>query len=295
MIDAFEARLANLIADRLAGTTEIVAVDRMRDGLSQPTATGPRAALAVVSAEPDMELGDDRQERLGGRGARAERPVVRLAGEVVIRLEVREATNPGQRIALMRGLDRLLLTLQEEDIRTGEAFQTGADLGFALDGGFRLARVTAPPTGTNLSIHRRFDLFYSYSGRFWPVIAPVAGPRIDTIPTRVAVLPMALPTGATARAGVALDLRIPLDLRATSGAPSTLVGRLQGATPPGSLVGATAGLPPGFVRLDVTDGAVLLRYQPPAVVTEPVEVGVELRHDGGGFPILETFTIGVTP
>ncbi len=48
MIDGFEARLVNLLADRLAGTTDVVSIDRMRDGLTQPTAAGPR--LLIITA-----------------------------------------------------------------------------------------------------------------------------------------------------------------------------------------------------------------------------------------------------
>ncbi|HMV67377.1 MAG TPA: hypothetical protein PKA64_11045 [Myxococcota bacterium] len=297
MIDGFEARLVNLLADRLAGTTDVVSIDRMRDGLTQPTAAGPRATVAVLSANPDSELGDDRQERLGAKGSYAERPVLRLAGEAVVRVQVREASNVNQRLAILRALDRLLLVLQAQDVRDGSGFQTGADLGFALDGGFRVTRVAGVPTGTDLSEHRRFDILCAFSGRFWPVIAATTGPAIRTIPVRTVVLPMTLPDRISTRAGVPLDVVIPVDLRATAGAPLALAARLQGASPQGSLTGVTTGLPPGFVAVPVANGALTVRYRPPATVTEAFEEGVELRYAwiGSSFPILETFSILVTP
>lgn len=298
MIDRFEARLTNLIADRLAGTTEIVSVARMRDGLPRPTATGPRAAVAVLSANPDEELGDDKPEVFGGPGERALRPVLRLAGEALVRLEVAEASSPNQRLALVRALDRLLLTLHDEPVRSGKAFDTGADQGFALDGGFRLARVAAVPTGAPPAEHRRFDVIYEFAGRFWPARAPLAGPQIARIPTRLVVLPMRLPAGLSTQAGAsALQIEVPIDLRATGGATPALAARLQGATPPGALQGDPAGLPPGFVAVPVAGGAARISYLPPATLEEPEEAVIEIRYaaDGGAFPVLETLLVAVEP
>lgn len=298
MIDSFEARLVNLIADRLAGTTEILSVNRMRDGLPLPTAVGPRAAVLVTTARPQEDLGDDRQEVLGDKGARALRPVLRLDGEALVRLEVKEATNVAQRSALVKALDRLLLVLHDADVRSGKAFQTATDQGFALDGGFRLVRFDAIPLGTPAIESRRFDVVYAWSGRFWPVRPALLGPRIDDVQTRQVVLPMQLPQDLEVKAGAApITVSIPLDLTATGGAVPALVARLQGATPPGTLVGATTGLPPGFFAVPVAAGVARVQYRAPATATEPADAVVELRigGDGSAWTVLETFPIRVRP
>lgn len=296
MIEEFEARLADLIADRLAGTTELTSIGRMRDGF--PDAEGPSAAVMVLSADPDAELGDDRREVFGGRGERAERPVLRLGGEALVRLEVSAAASSAERAALLRALDRLLLELHDPAVRDGSAFDTGADLGFALDGGFRLARVTAGPDGAPALDHRRFDLRYRYAGRFWPVMPPLVGPAITSIPTRLALLPASIPKGLAARAGApTLSIGVPLDLRALGGAVPELVARLQGAAPAGVLEGASDGLPPGFVRVPVLDGAARLAYVPPGALDARTVAGIELRYAGAGsaFPVLARFDVAVVP
>ena len=297
MIDGFEARLTDLIADRLAGTTEIVSVARMRDGFPDAALTAPSAGVMVLSADPDTELGDDKLEVLGGRGERAERPVLRLAGEVLVRLEVRAAASLSERAAMVQALDRLLLELHDPAVRNGRAFDTGQDLGFSLDGGFRLARVVTASSAVVSADHRRFDVVYAYAGRFWPVETPT-GPSITNVRARAAVLPMPIPSGLSTQAGAgALPIDVPIDLRASGGAIPDLAARLQGAAPPGALQGTTAGLPPGFVRVPVIDGAARLSYLPPATLETRVEVGIEIRYAGveSSFPVLARLPVEVTP
>lgn len=274
MLDAFETRLADLLADLLAGQEEIAGVARA----GATSAFGPKGArvhVRVLSGAPRSVLGDDEREALGQKGAYTLRQTLRLEGQVQLELSVLAAAKD-PRVALLKAVDRVLLALHAGDVRTGGAFKTDADLGFELDG-FRLEGVTTPASPT--VDDRRIQIDYRYSGAFWPLAPAESGKPITTVPVRLAVLPAGLPEGLSVSAGGAdLDVPITLDLRAMGGATGLLAARLRGAAPPGQLVGGTSGGPPGFVvYAPGEDEQYHLRYRPPATLSGRARVRVELR------------------
>lgn len=281
MLDDFESRLTDMLADGLSADAG-VEVTRVHPGL---TVTDALVTVQVIDAAADPRLGDDARERLGVRGAYELRPVFRFSGEIAIELLVSSSPGGGggggpaaaeaSRPRLVQLLDRILLILHPEGVRRGESFQTGADLGFALEG-FRLLRTEASPFDTEAP--DRVRAVYQYTGRFWPVEVPAAGDLISELPTRIAVLPIQLPERVVGTAGGGeVDVPVRLDLRALNGAPARLVGRLAGASPPGILIGDSSDLPPGRVGYGAdADGVFHLRYAPPGTLADPVRVRVEL-------------------
>jgi hypothetical protein len=276
VIDPFEARLADLVADRLGVAPEIDRVTRARDGLTDPAAGKARLTVQVLGAQPSTEVGDDTLERQPD-GASL-RPVLRLAGAAQIAVAVAAATGDAdqaaERATLLAALDRLLVALHDGTVRDGSAFATGVDQGFALDG-FRLEEI-APPVAAPDDFHR-VVVRYSYSGRFWPLTPAVTGDRIRTLPTRLAVLPFLVTDARTTKAGQDLSLPIALELHSEAGATAQLTARLLGASPVGQLVGATAGLPPGSVGYSRgSDGRFTVVYRPPATVAAPATVRIAI-------------------
>ena len=170
MIGAFESRLADLLADRLPGPLG----DRV--ARSRGEAPDPSDDVVIVpelmTAESDPQLGDDSRERIGERGSRRLRPLLRLNGEVEVHIEAAASladVNPADpdrpRRRMLEALDAVLLALHPEGVRSGRDFSTNVDLGFELDG-FRL--ITIEPDSEAPSF-RAVRAVYGYRGRFWPV------------------------------------------------------------------------------------------------------------------------------
>lgn len=299
MIDAFEARAADLLADRLSGAPGVQGVMRAGGGLPAPSGTAAQIRLWVGAARPSLEVGDDRAQVRRGAGGYELRPVLRLAGELLIELEIGKqgGGSPGasvQRQTLMGALDRLLVVLNDGKVRDGTAFATGADQGFELDG-FRLERVEPVPDAPG--DFRRIRTVYAYAGRFWPVQPAVAGKAIEQLPTRMIVLPAERPEVLAAVAGGPdLQVSIAIDLRVRDGAVARVVARLLGASPPGALIGETAGLPPGSVGYLPVDGRFQIVYRPPVSLSQSTRVSVELSlsREGGQGTRLDTLHIEVS-
>jgi hypothetical protein len=280
MLDSFESRLTDMLADGLPAPTSLVV--RPRDDVPDLLLAPPQPVLIVVrvlSAEVNHLLGDDALERLGQRGSYQLRPVLYLTGEAVLDFKIAPPAPGGDALLprqnLLQVLDQALVLLHQDKVRQGQAFQTGSDVGFDLDG-FRLTQLgPLPDEPENV---RALRAVYHYSGRFWPVETPAEGDIIDRLPTRMAVLPIQIPEGVTAKAG-GVDVRVSLaaDLRPLNGAPVRLTARLRGASPPGTLIGDSSGIPSGFVAYDPDEGGVFhLVYRPPATLSHDTQVRVAL-------------------
>jgi hypothetical protein len=278
MLDSFEQRLTDMLADALAGVTDIQVVTRPRGDMATVATDPGKVAIVVraLSAAAEHSMGDDSRERRGRKGQFELQTSLRLSGQVALDLIIGDSAGTGldaRRSTLMHVLDVLLATLHRDTVRNGRDFQTGVDLGFDLDG-FRLNRLE-PPTETPASFST-VRVLYDYSGRFWPVEAPLAGDHISALPTRIAVLPVQVPERVAALAG-GPDVKIPLriDLRSLNGAQVRLAARLQGASPPGTLIGAATEVPPGWVGYTPdSEGVTTIVYRPPATVAGPVRVNV---------------------
>jgi hypothetical protein len=204
VLDAFETKLADMLADRLAGDALIGDVRRPRADSTPPAATAARVTVEVVAAAPTVELGDDRLEVLGQPGAYELRPVLSLTGGVVIALALGSADAAeaqAQRGLLLQALDRVLLALHGPDVRNGSAFGGAPEQGFSLHA-FRLERIAAvrgevvPGAADESGPHMYCR--YAFAGRFWPVEPPVAGVIITDMPMRIALLPAEVPDVARA-------------------------------------------------------------------------------------------------
>lgn len=277
MLDDFEMRLADHLADALAGTAGLGAVVRL--GVSGPGAGGSvDVALGILRAEPDASVGDDERDRIQRIDGIRLRPTLHLQGAVRVRLAgtPEDGETPATtRARLVRVMDRVLLALHEEDVRRGLAFGGGGDSGFELDG-FRLLAIDTLPGEIDPAT---IDLSYRFAGRFWPLGEEVTGPAIREIPTRIAVLPVELPNGLRVHAGAeAIEVPLRADLRALNGADARIIARLRGAAPPGALVGETDDAPEGFVAFArSTDGAFRIRYRPPDSVAGHTTARIETR------------------
>jgi hypothetical protein len=293
MLDPFESRLAGILSDGLTGTDHIVV--RPRDDIADLLNEAAQRVVIVVrllTAEADNHLGDDARERLGQRGNYQLRRSLFLTGTVAVDFIIAETPKNGDALVnrplLLQVLDQALVVLHEENLRNGRAFQTGDDLGFDLDG-FRLTELgPIPQEPGNM---RTLRAVYKYAGRFWPVETPAEGDAIETLPTRIAVLPIRIPENIQAHAGGA-DVTIPLhvDLRALNGAPARLVARLLGASPPGELIGDTADIPAGYVSYEPNASDVFeLVYRPPANLSNDTRVRISL---GLAHPERRTISLG---
>ena len=301
MLDAFEQRTADLVADQLSGIPAVVT--RPREELNVLLTSDPTRPIIVVeilTADPDLRLGDDGRERLGVRGSYTLRPVLYLRGELAISLQMAPTPAAGDqqqtRRTLFGVLERLLIQLNRDAIRTGVAFQTGDDLGFDLDK-FHLVQILPLPGEDPVSHQARVR--YQYSGRFWPVEPPVEGDLIEELPTRIAILPIQIPEGLATRAGGS-DMVVPLhlDLRALNGAQARVIARLHGAAPPGALIGDATEVPPDSVGyVPDAGGTVEVVYRPPATLSSAtkVRVGLGLAHGERPSIPLGELTIGVMP
>jgi hypothetical protein len=70
MLDSFETRLTDMIADALNSVTAIQLVTRSRGDLATAADDDDRVALVVhtMAAVPDITMGDDVRERHGSKG-----------------------------------------------------------------------------------------------------------------------------------------------------------------------------------------------------------------------------------
>lgn len=280
MLDSFESRLTDMLADGLPTLNGLPTrpVDDLADLFSDEA---DRAVIVVqiLSAEANPLVGDDALERLGQRGDYQLRPVLYFKGETILDFRMAPpGTGPeplAARQTLLQVLDQVLVWLHQDQVRQGRAFQTDDDLGFDLDS-FRLIQVgPLPDEPENV---RAVRATYFYEGRFWPVETPAEGDIIDHLPTRIAVLPVQIPEGLTAQAGGAdVTVPLPIDLRALNGAPIRITARLRGASPPGTLVGESDGVPTGFVAYEPDENGIFqLVYRPPATLSDDVQVRIAL-------------------
>jgi hypothetical protein len=304
VLDAFETKLADMLADRLAGDTLIGDVRRPRADSTPPVATAARLTVEVVAAAPTVELGDDRLEVLGQPGAYELRPVLSLTGGVVIALALGSATGAEaetQRGLLLQALDHVLLALHGPDVRNGNAFGAAPEQGFSLHA-FRLERITSvrgevvPGAADESGPHMYCR--YAFAGRFWPVEPPVAGDIITDLPVRIALLPAEVAaTGGVARAragGPDVEIPVHLDVRALGGATRRLIARLMGASPPGQLVGSAVDAPAGSVSYAAdADGAYRVIYRPPASLDGTARVRIRLALARADGPAIEVETVAL--
>ncbi len=277
MLDSFETRLTGIVAELLAGGG-VQAVTRPRGDDAAVAGESGKVVVVVriLTVEPDRQWGDDSREKLGLKGQYRTRTSLSLHGQVAIDLTIDPSSGAGlgaRRQTLLAAVDRLLVALQTERIRNGRQFLADTDLGFELDG-FRFNRV-GPPEEAPASFST-LRVYCTYSGRFWPVEPAAEGDLISTLPARLLVLPVEMPERVRAKAG-GPDVGIPLrmDLRSLNGATATVIARLQGTSPPGSLVGDAAGVPAGWTGFTPdAQGVVRIVYHPPATVAGTVQVRV---------------------
>ena len=307
MLDEFELRLADLIADELAGVQALQLVTRTRSDLGTVVTEPDGVAIIVhtLNADSSRIMGDDALERRGTKGQYRLRTTLRLSGQVAADIAIRtEGGNDldQRRSRLVQILDALLVALQDETVRNGRAFLTDTDQGFELDG-FRLATVAElTPAASAFTLPEGFGAIratYDFSGRFWPVQPEAEGDAITALPTRIAVMPVLAPERLSATAGAA-DLTVPLqlDLRLLNGATGRVLGRLKGASPPGSLQGDNAGVPAGWTAFAYDpNGTVSVVYRPPGALGAPARVQVSLALSREGRPSipLGEFAIQVRP
>ena len=298
MLNAFEGRLIELLADAFAGpppTGEPRVRVRPRAGGAEPQGTDVALTIALGNASPWTDFGDDAEVARRVNNVWLLRPEVPLTGEISITLEALTGDPVERRTRLMQALDGLLIVLDTEALRRGRAFDPPVDQGFAISA-FRLQRLetdiadTPDPT--------RLRLVYGYEGRFWQVRPDVAGGAITHLPTRMAILPLSIPEHTVVRAGTGpAALPVRGDLRAMDGATPVLLARLRGLGP-GTLTGSGAAAPEGFVASQARpDGLFPLSYAPPAAVASPVRVDIELSLGSpeGTSVVLDELSVQVVP
>ncbi len=290
MLDAFEARLIEVLGDGLASVQALSVVARPRDGLAEPTGAQVQLRVRMLDARPRAEVGDDERARIRQGVDWRRRIILRLEGEVELAFRIgpaNPAQRPTQRERLVGVVDRAMVLLADEPVRSGQAFKTQDDRGFELDG-FRLLALEAPREPESEGGEgRRFTLRYHYAGRFWPVGEDKAGIGIRELPVRQVVLPIGLPTGLRVKAGSDLDIELNVDITAMEiGAAAlpepVLIARLLGASP-GQLLDPAAASAPGWVRLVASDpkhsDRFVVRYRSPASVSGKAEVRIALGVD----------------
>lgn len=273
MLDSFEARLADLFADLLAGVTDLRAPQRNLPAAAPGTGILPVLRVTAVTASP--MIGDDAPQLRRLPGGLGLRTVLDLRGQVALELLPAGAVT---RDRWLRAMDAVLVAFQGPEIRSGAAFADGTDQGFSLRG-FRF-REAGEQEGAPGRLRATFD----FEGDFWPVRPEAEGPAITEIPTRIVSLPLTVPTGLVARAG-GPDLVIPiaLDLRSLGAGPSRVVARLRGAAPPGTLVGDVVEAPEGFAGFAVDgSGVVRLVFRPAATLAAPATAAIQAMLAGAG-------------
>lgn len=255
MLNAFEQRIIELLSDGLSELGELDEVLRPHDGVSAAKGDEVQVFVRLLEARPLARVGDDERERLGEPGAWRRRVSLRLGGAVELRFVIGEASKPADRQAQRRRLlgvvDRALIVLADEELRSGKAFASDEDLGFELDG-FRLEQLGLSPehlaTPDLAAASRILSLRVNFEGRFWPVGEEQAGVSITELPIRDAVLPAGLPSRVRVRAGETVDIGVDLALEllvstgeGSEGEPPEprIMARLLGASP-GELLGEAA-------------------------------------------------------
>jgi hypothetical protein len=292
MFDLFEKRLADLIADGLSTETGVQLVTRPRSNLSTVAPSNVKVIIIVTlfDAHSDDRMGDDSFEKRGIRGDYKLKTVLRMSGTVV--LECRISPTGGsslekRRVTLLRVIDSLMVFLHSTDVRNGKKFDLPIDQGFKIQG-FRLQSVT-PVVGAE-SDFSRMELRYHFSGQFWPVKPEVDGDVITSIPSRLAILPLAIPEQITMKAGASVQaIKFTCDTRNLGGASIAIVARLPGASPAGTLSGDTAGLTGGWTAFPVnSSGECTINYIPPAVTTVVVSdrLVIAIRKENGPGSVL---------
>lgn len=283
MLDAFEIRLADMVADGLAeaGAAGAATVVRPRDDLLVLVVENPdrvMIAVQVLSASPCQQLGDDSRERLGRRNDYRLRTTLHFDGAVALDFLIAPTPAEGEpsvfRSSLLQMVDLVLVLLHAGSVRNGEAFRTEDDLGFELDG-FRLDSI-GPLPGEPTNIHA-MRAVYRYSGRFWPVEALALGETITSLPTRIAVLPIQIPENIrTTTGGEDARIAVPVDLRAFGGAPIALFARMEGASPPGQLIGDATDSPGIVSYAPTSPGTFTVVYRPPSSLSSDAQVRIAL-------------------
>jgi hypothetical protein len=289
LLSEFEARLAEVLGSRLPAPF----AGRVSVAPGTGPANQPAVILGVQQAEPvEPDIGSRRPEIVPGSGDF--RRVLRLA--CTVGLEVRPATNQG-RTQQMQGLDALLYTLDEPDLRDGTALAGAADPGFFIQR-MRLTAHQAPFLAEDETLAR---LTLCAEGWFWPVgQAGETGIAIGEVRIRGVRLPLeALMAATPAAGGPAVELTLRLTpagtLRVTGPAgsppgPPLPFGSLAvalfgpGMRPAaGSLDGVTPGAD-GVGLVTLSEGAATLAYVPPA---EPAvdELVVALEDGAGGLGV----------
>ena len=140
MLDAFEARLIEVLGDGLASVPALSVVARARDGLAAPTGDQVQLRVRLLDARPQAEVGDDERPHFRQGNEWLRRITLRLEGEVELAFRIgpaNPAQRPQQRERLVQVVDRALIVLADEGVRSGQAFRAAGDLGFELDG-FRM-------------------------------------------------------------------------------------------------------------------------------------------------------------
>src|SRR5262249_25089371 len=151
------------------------------DGLSAPGGDKVQLRVRLLDARPQAEVGDDERARLREGGDWRRRIVLRLEGEGELAFHIgpaNQAERPQQRERLVRVVDRTLIVLADEQLRSGAALRSDHDLGFELDG-LRLLALEAPREADEAGGEgRTLTIRCRYAGRFWPVGEEQAGVAI---------------------------------------------------------------------------------------------------------------------
>ncbi|MFV8754471.1 hypothetical protein ACNOYE_28315 [Nannocystaceae bacterium ST9] len=286
MLDAFEARLIEVLGEGLASVDALSVVARARDGLAEPTGAQVQLRVRLLDARPQAEVGDDERARLRQGSDWRRRITLRLEGEVELgfRIGLADPSQRGQqRERLVQVVDRALILLADEAVRSGHAFRADTDRGFELDG-FRLLALEAPREREDGGGEgRTFTLRCRYAGRFWPVGEEQAGVAIRELPVRQVVLPIGLPTNLRAKAGAEIDIELSveiglLQIGAAALPEPTIIARLLGASP-GELLGVAEPGAPGWVRFPLDAARAnryVVRYRAPAAVSGKAEARIAL-------------------
>jgi len=286
MLDAFEARLIEVLGDGLASVPALSVVARARDGLAAPTGDQVQLRVRLLDARPQAEVGDDERPHFRQGNEWLRRITLRLEGEVELAFRIgpaNPAQRPQQRERLVQVVDRALIVLADEGVRSGQAFRAAGDLGFELDG-FRMLALEAPrEPDSEGGEGRLLTLRCRYRGRFWPIGEDQAGVAIREMPIRQVVLPIGLPSQLRVVAGGELDVELTIDLLALEiGAAAlpeqAIIARLLGASP-GELLGLAEPNAPGWFRFAVASDRAnrfVVRYRAPAAVSGKAEARIAL-------------------
>lgn len=293
MLDAFEARLIEVLGDGLAAVPALTTIARPRDGLAEPTGATVQLRVRLLDGRPQLEVGDDERARIGQPGDWRRRITLRLEGEIELAFRIGVA-QPNerelQRQRLIHAVDRTLVWLADEAVRSGHVFRSQDDRGFELDG-FRLLAIETPRERDEHGREaRELTIRCRYAGRFWPVGEEQAGVAITGLPIRQVVLPAGLPDGLRAKAGSDLDIELNIAVDAmrlgSASSPSpAIMARLLGASP-GSLLDPPEPGAVGWVRIVAAPeqpDRFVLHYRTPAAVSGRAEVRIALafaRDDG---------------